>query len=127
MSYLLDSILLSTNDQVNQRLETLNVLNLVVYFIHTLTSTPSVANSEQAKSEYGANPNMHITCTNVQRETIDAALVTCKEAGITNLLALRGDPPAGQEVWTATEGGFTCARCLLFLLHYLEIYLHDKH
>lgn len=68
---------------------------------------------KKAKTEYNTNPNMHITCTNVDRNTIDEALTTCKEAGITNILALRGDPPVGQEVWTATEGGFTCARDLV--------------
>jgi methylenetetrahydrofolate reductase (NADPH) len=39
-------------------------------------------------------------------EQIDAALEKCKEIGITNILALRGDPPAGHERWTAVEGGF---------------------
>ena len=68
---------------------------------------------KKAKTEYNTNPNMHITCTNVDRNTIDDALKTCKEAGITNILALRGDPPVGQEVWTANEGGFTCARDLV--------------
>lgn len=76
------------------------------------TSELTIDLCKKAKTEYGANPNMHITCTNVDRATIDAALVTCREAGIVNLLALRGDPPVGQEVWTATEGGFTCARDL---------------
>ena len=26
-----------------------------------------------------------------------------------NIVALRGDPPKGQERWEATEGGFNCA------------------
>lgn len=31
------------------------------------------------------------------------------DCGIRNIAALRGDPPAGEEEWTAAEGGFTCA------------------
>ena len=31
------------------------------------------------------------------------------DAGIRNIVALRGDPPAGEDEWTAAEGGFTCA------------------
>merc|ERR1719362_2339851 len=37
------------------------------------------------------------------------ALKECKKVGVRNIVALRGDPPRGQEKWEATEGGFTCA------------------
>ena len=63
--------------------------------------------------ERGAIPNMHLTCTNMETSKIDAALRGCREHGITNVLALRGDPPAGQERWVAADGGFGCARDLV--------------
>eukprot|EP00903_Cladosiphon_okamuranus_P011186 g10555.t1 len=63
----------------------------------------------RAKIEHGLVPNMHLTCTNMPVEKIDNALAKCKEHGIRNIVALRGDPPAGSETWEATEGGFACA------------------
>lgn len=53
--------------------------------------------------------SMHLTCTNMPVEKIDAALETIKKAGLQNVLALRGDPPHGQEKFAAIEGGFSCA------------------
>eukprot|EP00047_Mylnosiga_fluctuans_P001811 m.222012 g.222012 ORF g.222012 m.222012 type:complete len:333 (+) comp10693_c0_seq1:44-1042(+) len=52
--------------------------------------------------------NMHLTCTNMERSKLDIALEGAKAGNVRNILALRGDPPAGKE-WTACEGGFECA------------------
>lgn len=57
----------------------------------------------------GLEPNMHLTCTNVAKENVAAALQSCRDAGVQNIVALRGDPPLGQDKWEATEGGFSCA------------------
>ena len=43
----------------------------------------------------GLDVLMHITCTGMTREYIIEALDKAKEAGIRNILALRGDPPHG--------------------------------
>lgn len=66
--------------------------------------------------------NMHLTCTNMEKDgdpkkAVFDALKSCHDGGIRNIVALRGDPPHGQEVWTATEGGFTCA---LDLVEYIR-------
>ncbi len=55
---------------------------------------------------------MHLTCTNMPRSSIDEALAKAKEAGIHNILALRGDPPRGEE-WKEVEGGFAHASDLV--------------
>jgi methylenetetrahydrofolate reductase (NADPH) len=47
------------------------------------------------------------------REKIDVALKEAKNAGIQNILALRGDPPRGQEEWTKIETGFSYAADLV--------------
>ncbi|CAA2996622.1 probable methylenetetrahydrofolate reductase [Olea europaea var. sylvestris] len=52
---------------------------------------------------------MHLTCTNMPVEKIDNALSTIKSKGIQNVLALRGDPPHGQDKFVKVEGGFACA------------------
>ena len=52
---------------------------------------------------------MHLTCTNMPVERIDQALDHIKAAGLQNVLALRGDPPHGQDKFVSVEGGFSCA------------------
>lgn len=56
---------------------------------------------------------MHLTCTNMTKELLDYALEKAKECGVENILALRGDPPRGQERWEAIEGGFQYASDLV--------------
>lgn len=56
---------------------------------------------------------MHLTCTNMPKEKLEEALDSLKAAGVQNILALRGDPPHGQETFVTTEGGFSCALDLI--------------
>ncbi len=63
----------------------------------------------EARRRFGLLANMHLTCTNMPTEKVTEALKKAKEAGITNILALRGDPPLGQERWEPVEGGFSSA------------------
>ena len=67
---------------------------------------------------------MHLTCTNMPEAKLSDALDKLKAYGIQNVLALRGDPPKGQETFTVVEGGFACAldlvkyiRCAPWPLH----------
>ncbi|KAL1827010.1 hypothetical protein DCAR_0206160 [Daucus carota subsp. sativus] len=52
---------------------------------------------------------MHLTCTNMPVDKIDHALDSIKSNGIQNVLALRGDPPHGQDKFVQIQGGFSCA------------------
>ena len=47
---------------------------------------------------------------------IETALKTAKSNGVRNIVALRGDPAAGQEEWKAADGGFTCALDLVVFM-----------
>lgn len=64
---------------------------------------------------HGLNVMMHLTCTNMPKEKLKEALQTCKDNGICNILALRGDPPAGVNTgeWKQVEGGFAYATDLV--------------
>lgn len=61
------------------------------------------------KRDLGLVVNMHLTCTNMPEELVGKALAAARREGIRNIVALRGDPPKGQEQWKAAEGGFACA------------------
>ena len=65
--------------------------------------------------------NMHLTCTNMNEGMVDEALIFCLKNGIRNIVALRGDPPAGQE-WKPSSEGFTCA---LDLVKYIRKHYGD--
>jgi methylenetetrahydrofolate reductase (NADPH) len=48
----------------------------------------------------------HLTCVNSTQEQLAAVLADAAQRGIRNILALRGDPPAGSQEWTKVDGGF---------------------
>ncbi|KAL5361045.1 methylenetetrahydrofolate reductase-domain-containing protein [Aspergillus floccosus] len=73
-----------------------------------------------AQSVYGLETCMHLTCTDMPLEKVDAALQSAYKAGCTNILALRGDPPREKEKWEATDGGFRYAKDLVK-------YIRDKY
>jgi len=73
------------------------------------TSALTLGMSANFKKHFGVEVNMHLTCTNITAESVRQALVDAKDAGITSICALRGDPPQGQQKWESTAGGFDCA------------------
>jgi len=61
------------------------------------------------QKEYGIDTVMHLTCTNMVQGSVDDALRAAKKIGIQNILALRGDPPKGEEYWIPTDPRFSHA------------------
>ena len=57
----------------------------------------------------GLETMMHLTCTNMPRRKIAAVLEDCRQRGIGNILALRGDPPRGRGAWSRVPDGFAHA------------------
>lgn len=61
------------------------------------------------RRDYGIEAMAHLTCVGASRNDIRAVLERLRDAGIENVLALRGDPPKGDETFTPHPGGFTYA------------------
>jgi methylenetetrahydrofolate reductase (NADPH) len=68
------------------------------------------------KAEHGLEAMAHFTCVGATVGELRAMLDLMRDAGIRNVLALRGDPPQGQTEWTATEGGLAYSRELIELI-----------
>jgi len=56
---------------------------------------------------------MHLTCTNIKEEKLKETLEIAKENNIRNILALRGDPPLGDNHWEAADTNFKYAKDLV--------------
>jgi methylenetetrahydrofolate reductase (NADPH) len=68
------------------------------------------------KADHGLEAMAHFTCVGATVDELRAVLDRMRDAGIDNVLALRGDPPAGEEEWTATEGGLRYSRELIAMI-----------
>lgn len=55
----------------------------------------------------------HITCVGMNRDEVGELLQSLEFHGISNVLALRGDPPQGQEAFVKPEDGFAYATDLV--------------
>jgi methylenetetrahydrofolate reductase (NADPH) len=57
------------------------------------------------KQELGIEAMAHLSCVGATREELGQILDGLQEAGIENILALRGDPPRGETEWRPHPGG----------------------
>jgi len=82
------------------------------------TRDGTVEIATRIKSEYGIETMAHLSCVGETREGLAEILDRFADAGIENVLALRGDPPRGQEQFVAEpEGGLASAAELTELIH----------
>jgi len=65
------------------------------------------------KMAYGLEPMAHLTCVGASREKIRGFLDGLAAAGVDNVLALRGDPPRGQENFVPDSEDFQHATDLV--------------
>ncbi len=68
------------------------------------------------KNEFELEAMAHFTCVSATEAELRGVLDQMRDAGIENVLALRGDPPQGTDEWTKTEGGLEYSSQLVALL-----------
>ena len=67
----------------------------------------------QVKQETDLEVMAHLTCVAQTRDEVNGVLERLDEAGVENVIALRGDPPRGQENFVPEDGGFSHATELI--------------
>ncbi|HSZ59215.1 MAG TPA: methylenetetrahydrofolate reductase [NAD(P)H] [Tepidisphaeraceae bacterium] len=81
----------------------------VTYGAGGSTRQKTVALVERIQRELKIRSMAHLTCVGHTAGELATILDDLWSAGIRNVLALRGDPPAGQTQFVVTEGGFANA------------------
>ena len=71
---------------------------------------------QHIQSRTGVTAMAHLTCVNATKAELRSLLAEYSAAGIENILALRGDPPKGQERFTPVDGGCAYAADLIDLI-----------
>ncbi|MEZ5095094.1 MAG: methylenetetrahydrofolate reductase [Nocardioides sp.] len=90
----------------------------VTYGAGGSTRDTTVALTGRIARETSLRAMGHLTCVGHTRADLVRVLTSYADAGVHNILALRGDPKDGPSApWVATEGGLTYARELVELAH----------
>jgi methylenetetrahydrofolate reductase (NADPH) len=79
----------------------------VTYGAGGSTRDRTIEITKRIKRELGIEAMAHFTCVGATVADLRDTLDGMRDAGIENVLALRGDAPQGQSEWTATEGGLS--------------------
>ena len=94
---------------LRQALEALAVLEpdfaSVTYGAGGSTRDRTLEVTKWLKQELGIEAMAHLSCVGTTREELGQILDGLHEAGIENVLALRGDPPRGETEWRPHPGG----------------------
>jgi len=88
----------------------------VTYGAGGSTAHKTIEIVSRIKEEYGIEAMPHFTCVGSTVDELRETLGEMASAGVDNVLALRGDPPPGQEEWVKTEGGLEFSRELVELI-----------
>jgi len=77
----------------------------VTYGAGGSTREKTIAIVKRIREEFGLEAMAHFTCVAATVGELRGTLDEMRDAGIDNVLALRGDPPQGETEWRKTEGG----------------------
>lgn len=78
----------------------------VTYGAGGSTRDKTIEIAERAKREIGLESMVHLTCVGHSKSQVSGILDELRDSGIENVIALRGDPPQGQESFTPHPVGF---------------------
>jgi len=81
----------------------------VTYGAGGATRDGTVEIATRIRKEHGIEVMAHLSCVGETREGLEAILERFAEAGVQNVLALRGDPPRGEESFQKPPGGLSSA------------------
>ncbi len=68
------------------------------------------------KRELGVEAMAHLTCVGSSKDDVRRILERLAKSGVENVLALRGDPPSGQQAFVAQADGFAYASELVHFI-----------
>ncbi len=81
------------------------------------TQTKTLEVVERVRREFGCPVASHLTCVGATADELRDYLRDAWSRGVTNIVALRGDPPRGETQFQATAGGFRYANELVTMIH----------
>ena len=87
----------------------------VTYGAGGSTQNVTVDLVRRIRSELGLDAMAHLTCVDASAEELESVLQDLHDAGVENVLPLRGDAPRGQKEFRASPGGFSYASELVTL------------
>ena len=73
-------------------------------------------------TETGLTVMPHLTCVDQSDAELKAILKEYRGIGVENVLALRGDPPAGQQEFVAPDGGYCYAKNLVEIANDMRMF-----
>jgi methylenetetrahydrofolate reductase (NADPH) len=88
----------------------------VTYGAGGATREGTLETTKAIRDEYGVEAMAHLSCVGETRENLAELIDRIAAAGIENILALRGDPPRGQDDFVQPEGGLGSAAELTGLI-----------
>lgn len=88
----------------------------VTYGAGGATREGTVEITKAIRDEFGAEAMAHLSCVGETTESLREIIDQIADAGIENILALRGDPPRGQPDFVQPEGGLGSAAELTKLI-----------
>jgi len=75
---------------------------------------------DQLQKRFDVSVLHHLTCIGHTKDELTGIISNIKQAGVKNILALRGDPPVGVKEWKKIPGGFEYSYQLVDMIRSLH-------